>query len=118
VLTKCHGAEASSGVDEEAESIELILNPHLDLLVVRERRSVIKVVVEVTEGGKEGALLDLDLVEVLLLERLLVKLPLRLVLAGGILALALAPTEWWSHLSTYSLPFILGSLAMKWSGSP
>jgi hypothetical protein len=50
-------------------------------------------VVEVTQGGEEGALLDLCLLEILLLERLLVKPPTRLVLASGVLSLALAPTR-------------------------
>jgi cell division protein FtsL len=42
-------------------------------------------VVEVTEGGEEGTLLDLCLLEVLLLERLLVKSSLGLVLFVGVL---------------------------------
>lgn len=48
--------------------------------------------VKVAEGGEEGMILDLGLLEVLLLERLLVKPPLRLVLAVGVLMLALAST--------------------------
>jgi hypothetical protein len=48
-------------------------------------------VVEVTEGGEEGTLLDLCLLKVLLLECLLVASSLELVLAGGVLALA--PTK-------------------------
>jgi hypothetical protein len=49
--------------------------------------------VEVVEGGKEGTLLDLDLLEVLLLERLLVESSHGLLLARGVLSLALAPTR-------------------------
>ena len=48
---------------------------------------IVGVVVEVTEGGKEGTLLGLVLLEVYLLERLLVESSLRLVLAGGVLVL-------------------------------
>jgi hypothetical protein len=48
--------------------------------------------VKVAEGGEEGMILDLGLLEVLLLERLLVKPPLRLMLAVGVLMLALALT--------------------------
>jgi hypothetical protein len=51
-----------------------------------------QVVVEVAKGVKEGTLLDLGLVEVLLLERLLVKHPLRLALVKGVLLLGLTPT--------------------------
>jgi hypothetical protein len=50
-------------------------------------------VVEVTQGGKEGELLDLRLLEVLLFECLLIKPPPGLVLARGVLLLALAPTR-------------------------
>ena len=49
--------------------------------------------VEVTEGGKEGVLLDLHLLAVLLLERLPVKASHRLVPAGGVLLLALVSTR-------------------------
>jgi hypothetical protein len=64
--------------------------PLLGLIIARGRRTVIVgVVVEVTEGGEEGALLGLGLLEVLLLERLLVESSLRLVLRG-VLALVLA----------------------------
>jgi hypothetical protein len=48
--------------------------------------------VEVAERGKEGMLLDFGLMEILLLETILVKPPLELVLTGGVLMLALAPT--------------------------
>jgi hypothetical protein len=44
-------------------------------------------------GGKESTLVDLYLLKVLLLERILVESSLRLVLAGGVLSLALAPTR-------------------------
>jgi hypothetical protein len=50
-------------------------------------------VVEVAEGGVEGTLLNLCLLEILLLQHLLVKPPLVLVLAGGVLVLALAQPE-------------------------
>jgi hypothetical protein len=60
---------------------------------LKERCCVVKVVVEVAEGGEECTLLDLGLLEVLLLERLLVESSLILVLAGGVLSLALAPTR-------------------------
>jgi hypothetical protein len=43
--------------------------------------------VEVVDGGKEGTLLNLRLLVVLLLERLLVEASVRLVLTGGVLAL-------------------------------
>ena len=45
--------------------------------------------VEVAKGGEEGTLLDLNLLEVLLLERLLVGSALGLVLVRGVLMLAL-----------------------------
>ena len=47
--------------------------------------------VEVSEGDEEGTLLDLGILEVLLLECLLVQSSLGLVLAEGVLPLALAP---------------------------
>jgi hypothetical protein len=50
-------------------------------------------VAEVAEGGEEGTLNDLGLLEVLLLECLLVESSIRLVLAGGVPLLALAPTR-------------------------
>jgi hypothetical protein len=53
--------------------------------------------VKVVEGGEEGMLLDLGLLEVLLLERLLIKSSVGLVLARGILRLPLRRPEWWSH---------------------
>jgi hypothetical protein len=75
---KCHGVEASYGVSEEAKSVDLVLNLLVKLPVAQGRRGVVGIMVEVDEGVKEGLLLDLGLVEVLLLERLLVKLPLDL----------------------------------------
>lgn len=42
-------------------------------------------------GDKDGALLELGLVEVLLLKRLLVKPPLKLVFVRSVLSLALTP---------------------------
>jgi hypothetical protein len=107
VLTKCHGAEASCSVGEEQEFVELVFNPLLELLVTR-GRSVVEVVVEVAEGVKEGTLLDLGLVELLLLERLLVKPSLGLVLSGCVLTLSLDP-KWWSRLSSSSFPSSWGS---------
>jgi hypothetical protein len=50
-------------------------------------------VIEVAEGGKEGTLLDLCLLEVLLLKRILVESSLGLGLAGVVLPLALASTR-------------------------
>jgi hypothetical protein len=78
------------GLGDETKSSQLVLTPLLGLIIARGRRTVIVgVVVEVTEGGEEGALLGLGLLEVLLLERLLVESSLRLVLRG-VLALVLA----------------------------
>ena len=80
------------GTDDEAEPGQLVLTLSLGLIVARGGRRVVivGVVVEVTEGGKEGTLLGLVLLEVYLLERLHVESSLRLVLAGGVLALVLA----------------------------
>jgi hypothetical protein len=81
ILAKCHGAKAYRGVGKEVESVQLVLDPPLELLDAQERRSrVIRVMVEAAEGGKEDTLLDLSLVEVLLFECLLVEPPLGLVL--------------------------------------
>jgi hypothetical protein len=80
--------EASRGVGEEEEYIELVLNPPLRLLVTQGRRGVVEAMVEVIEGGKEGTHLDLALLEILL-----VKPPLGLVLAGGVVVLVLALTR-------------------------
>jgi hypothetical protein len=78
------------GLGDETKPNQLVLTPLLGLIIARGRRTVIVgVVVEVTEGGEEGALLGLGLLEVLLLERLLVESSLRLVLRG-VLALVLA----------------------------
>jgi hypothetical protein len=49
--------------------------------------------IEVTQGGKEGTFLDLHLLEVLLLERLLVKPPLGHVLVKDVIPIALVPTK-------------------------
>lgn len=57
ILTKCHGAESSCGVSKEAQTIKLVL----DLDVAR-RRSVVRVIVEVTKGGEEDTLFELGLV--------------------------------------------------------
>jgi hypothetical protein len=77
------------GLGDETKLGQLVLIPLLGLIIARRRRTVIiDVVVEVAEGGEEGTLLGLVLLEVLLLERLLVKSSIRLVL-GGVLALVL-----------------------------
>jgi hypothetical protein len=47
----------------------------------------------IIERGEQGMLLDLSLLEVLLLECLVVESSLRLVFAGCVLLLALAPTR-------------------------
>ena len=80
------------GTGNEAEPGQLVLMLPLELIVARGGRGavVVGVIIEVTEGGKEGALLGLGLLEVHLLERLLVESSLQLVLAGGVLALVLA----------------------------
>ena len=52
--------------------------------------AIIRVIVEVAEGGEEGTLPGLGLLEVLLLECVLVKSSLRLVLAEGVLVLVLS----------------------------
>jgi hypothetical protein len=93
IITKCHGVEASSGVGKEVESVHLVVNPPLELLVTRGRSGVVGIMVEVAEGVKQGVLLDLGLVEILLLEHLLVEPSLGLVLVGGVITLALAPTK-------------------------
>ena len=63
------------GTGDEAEPDQLVLELALRLVVARWRRRVvvIRVVVKDTEGGEEGALLGLGLLEVHLLERLLVE---------------------------------------------
>jgi hypothetical protein len=74
-------------------------------------------VVEAAEGGEEGTLLDLGLLEVLLLKCLLVESSLRLVLPKVYSRLPLHRLEWWSRGLASNLPF-LGQLVTKWSGSP
>jgi hypothetical protein len=63
------------GLGDEAKPGQLVLTPLLRLIIARGRRRsiVIGVVVENAEGGEEGALLGLRLLEVLLLQRLLVE---------------------------------------------
>jgi hypothetical protein len=73
-----------------------------------------RVVVEVTEGVKEDMFLPLGIMEGLMLEYLLVKPSFGLVLAKGVLMLALMRTR----VVLSCLPFILGQLTMKWSRSP
>jgi hypothetical protein len=80
------------GIGNEAEPGQLVLSSPLGLIVTRggRRPVIVKVVVEVAEGGEEGTLLGLDLLEVLLLEGLLVESSLWLMLTEGVLALVLA----------------------------
>ena len=80
------------GTGDQVEPGQLVLALPLRLIVARagRRAIVVGVVVEVAEGGEEGVLLGLGLLEVYLLERLLVESSLRLMLAGGVLALVLA----------------------------
>jgi hypothetical protein len=64
--------------------------------------------VEVVQGGEEGALHDLCLLEVLILEHQLFDPPLEIVLARGVLVFAVAPTRVvvaWASL----LPDVLGA---------
>jgi hypothetical protein len=78
------------GLGDEAKPGKLVLMPLLGLIITQgRRRPVIGVIVEVTEGGEEGTLLGLGLLEVLLLQCLLVEFSLRLVL-GGVVTLVLA----------------------------
>ena len=72
--------------------------------------------VEVAQGGEEGTLFDLSLLEVLL-EHLLIKPSPGLVLARGVLLLALAPTRVVVARANLLLA-LLGKLTMKWLGSP
>lgn len=62
----------------------------LELLVARIRCRLVSFMVEVAQGGEEGALHDLCVLEVLILERLLFDPPLRIVLARGVLVFAVA----------------------------
>ena len=75
-------------VSDEAQVVVLVLNVPLDLLITQGRSGLIRVVIEVAEGGEEGVLVDLRLLAVLPLEHLHVKASLRLVLCEGVLALA------------------------------
>ena len=65
--------------------------------------------VKVAESGEDGTLLHLGLL-VVLLERVLIKPPLGLVLAGGVLALAIAPTGVVLVLATLKLVLLLGAV--------
>jgi hypothetical protein len=73
--------------------------------------------VEVAEGGDEGTLLDLSLLEVFLLEHLLVESSLGLVLSRGVLPLALASTKVVVAWASLQLS-LLGAIGDKVSGSP
>jgi hypothetical protein len=103
------------GLGDETKPGQLVLTPLLRLIIVRGRRTVIVgVVVEVAEGGEEGVLSGLGLLEVLLLERLLVDPPFDLCLeVYSRLSLRLLE----SYLLEECL-FFLGQWATKWSGSP
>jgi hypothetical protein len=49
IITKGHaGAKAACGVDEEAESVHLVLDSPVSLLLARGRRCIVGVVVEIT----------------------------------------------------------------------
>ena len=87
-----HGAKPSMcGTGDEAELGQLVLVLPFGLIIARGGRSavIIRVIIEVTEGGEEGALLGLGLLEVHLLEHLLVESSLQFVLTRGVLALVL-----------------------------
>jgi hypothetical protein len=79
------------GTGDEAEPGQLVLVLPLGLIVAQggRRPVVIDVIIKVTEGGEEGTLLGLGLIEVLILECLLIETSLQLELAGGVLALVL-----------------------------
>jgi len=103
-----HGAKPSvCGAGDEAEVGQLVLVLPFGLIVARGGRSavVVEVVVKVAEGGEEGALLGLGLLEVHLLESLS-NPPFDLCLP-----------EVYSCLPEKFL-FFLGKWATKWSGSP
>jgi hypothetical protein len=63
------------GLGNEAKPSQLVLTPLLGLIIARGRRRpvIVGVIVEVVEGGEDGMLLGLGLLEVLLLQRLLVE---------------------------------------------
>lgn len=61
IICKGHGTKASSGVDDEAESIALVLNTPLELLVAQRRDRLVRVVVKGSQGGEEGTFHDLCL---------------------------------------------------------
>jgi len=87
-----HGAKPSvCGAGDEAEVGQLVLVLPFGLIIARGGRSaiIVGVVVEVSEGGKEGALLVLGLLEVHLIKRLLIESSLQLVLIRGVLTLVL-----------------------------
>jgi hypothetical protein len=80
------------GLGDKVKPGQLVLVPLLGLIIARgrgRRLVIVGVIVEVVEGGEEGALLGLGLLKVLLLHCLLIESSLRLVL-GGVLALVLA----------------------------
>jgi hypothetical protein len=79
------------GANEEAEPVQLLLDLPLRLVIAQRRGGVViaGVIVEVAEGGEEGALLSFGLLIVLVLECVLVESSLGLVLAGGVLMFVL-----------------------------
>jgi hypothetical protein len=93
----------ANGVSVEVESDRLDLDLPFRLIITRIRRRVVvtQVKVEVTKGVKEGMLLVLSLLEILLLERLLNEPPLHFFLLVVYLSSPL-------RLPTLCLPFILG----------
>jgi hypothetical protein len=55
ILTKCNGIEPSHGIGEEAKSILVVVEPYLEVVVTRGRRSIIKVIVEVAGEARKHA---------------------------------------------------------------
>jgi hypothetical protein len=76
---------------------------------------LVGVAVEVTEGGEEGALLGLRLLEVLL-QCLFVEPPPRVMFARGMITLSLTPTRLVTRASL--LLALLGETGDKVAGSP
>jgi hypothetical protein len=63
---------------------------------------MVEFIVEIVEGGEEGTLLELGLVEVFLLECVLIEPLLRFVLSvRGVLMRAITPTRVTSHICWY-----------------
>jgi hypothetical protein len=51
IITKDHGAKAAYAVGDEAQLVQLVLDPLVSLLVARGRCCIVGVVVKVAEGG-------------------------------------------------------------------